>query len=360
MVEDTEEDIYGFLHTKWSYTKIEKAKLDISLRKTKKFSLQETVRLTSNIKHYLDLNNLSYPEDIKHFIDPRKRLRNANFYRSISNGICRTLYSIYRHVHRHYSYLLYQRGSWDREEEIKLLELLKAHKGNWNAIGESLGRSRIDCIDKVSSSSLGCGTVGKWGPVETGRLMESVCYQLREKGIEGKLEEPVLIENKEKEVTISSQINWNLTSTHVGTRTRHQCLSKWANSLSTDVDNPTKIWVTTDDITLIEIILSMKIRDEYNVNWLEVLKQGKWKGRTSSWIQSKWSRLVHCIPGYKVKYFYQKCAFLRQYTLPALKKSLERFQHNDITDTICTQEDLLSSNRGSQDINCTDSINDPT
>ena len=95
-----------------------------------------------------------------------------------------------------------------------------------------------------------------------------------------KLEEPVVVSEKdnEGEVTISSLIDWKLASTHVGTRTRHQCLCKWANSLCTDMDHPTRIWVTADDINLIEIILSMKIRDEYNVNWLEVLKRGKWKG----------------------------------------------------------------------------------
>ena len=95
-----------------------------------------------------------------------------------------------------------------------------------------------------------------------------------------KLEEPIVVNGKdnEGEVTISSQIDWNLASTHVGSRTRHQCLCKWANSLYTDTDNPTRIWVTADDIKLIEIILDMKIRDEYNVDWLEVMKRGKWKG----------------------------------------------------------------------------------
>ena len=69
-------------------------------------------------------------------------------------------------------------------------------------------------------------------------------------------------------------------------------------------------------------------------------------GRTSSWIHSKWSILVHCIPGYRVKYFYQKCGFLKQITLPALKKSLERFQqpHNtedtniDINPAVTSQD----------------------
>ena len=89
---------------------------------------------------------------------------------------------MYRHVHRHYSHLLYQRGKWGKEEEDQLLELVRDHRGDWNVIAESLGRSRIDCIDKVCTSTLGGSRVGRWGPVETGRLVESVCYQLREKG----------------------------------------------------------------------------------------------------------------------------------------------------------------------------------
>ena len=80
------EDKYEFLHTRWQYTKAEKSSFKISPRKKKRFSRQEVDRLTSNIKRYLSENQLIFPEDIKHFIDPRKRYRNANFYKSISNG----------------------------------------------------------------------------------------------------------------------------------------------------------------------------------------------------------------------------------------------------------------------------------
>ena len=84
---DTEDnDNYYFLHNKWQYSKIERSRFECEPRKTKKFSLQETVRLTSNIQLYLRLNNLNYPDDIKDFIDPRKRTRNSNFYKSISKG----------------------------------------------------------------------------------------------------------------------------------------------------------------------------------------------------------------------------------------------------------------------------------
>ena len=83
---ESSEDIYDFLHTKWQYSKDEKKNFKISPRKKKRFSRQEVVRLTSNIKRYLSENQLTFPDDIKHFIDPRKRYRNANFYKSISNG----------------------------------------------------------------------------------------------------------------------------------------------------------------------------------------------------------------------------------------------------------------------------------
>ena len=104
-------------------------------------------------------------------------------------------------------------------------------------------------------------------------------------GLEQKLEEPLVLSGAEpaREVTISSQIDWRLASRHVNTRTRHQCIMKWANSLSTDMDHPVRRWSNADDVTLIEIVLKLKIRDEYNVNWLEVLKQGKWKG---NWVNS--------------------------------------------------------------------------
>ena len=85
-------------------------------------------------------------------------------------------------MHRRYSHLLYQRGPWEREEEQQLLHLVEIHKGDWNAIAETLGRSRIDCIDKMATSTVAAVSVGRWGPVETDRLMESVCYQLTEKG----------------------------------------------------------------------------------------------------------------------------------------------------------------------------------
>ena len=83
---DSSEDIYEFMHDKWLYSKDEKNNFKISPRKKKRFSRQEIVRLTSNIQSYLSEYQLDFPEDIKQFIDPRKRKRNANFYKTISNG----------------------------------------------------------------------------------------------------------------------------------------------------------------------------------------------------------------------------------------------------------------------------------
>ena len=64
-----------------------------------------------------------------------------------------------------------------------MLHLTEKYKGDWNAIAESLGRSRIDCIDKMATSTVGAASVGRWGSAETSKLMESVSYQLREKGM---------------------------------------------------------------------------------------------------------------------------------------------------------------------------------
>ena len=90
---------------------------------------------------------------------------------------------MYRHVHRRYSYLLYERGKWGKEEEQLLLEMVETHRGDWNAVAESLGRSRIDCIDKINTTNVDQrGCVGRWGPSELDRLMEAVCTQLKEKG----------------------------------------------------------------------------------------------------------------------------------------------------------------------------------
>ena len=119
------------------------------------------------------------------------------------------------------------------------------------------------------------------GPILSGHFRYLYCNLSRMLGLGHKLEEPLELSEGgyPKEVTISSQIDWSLASRHVSTRTRHQCIAKWANSLSTDMDHPMRRWNNIDDVTLIEIVLRLKIRDEYNVNWLEVLKQGKWKGK---------------------------------------------------------------------------------
>ena len=70
---------------------------------------------------------------------------------------------------------------------------------------------------------------------------------------------------------------------------------------------------------------------------------------------------MHSIPGYRAKYFYEHCLYLKQFTLPALKRSLEKFLQTGTGGEGRTYKEVCDSSVETQDANNTDtSIQDPS
>lgn len=96
-------------------------------------------------------------------------------------------------------------------------------------------------------------------------------------GIRNKLEEPVSVpSNGNIDTTISSQIDWIRVSSTVGSRSPHQCLHKWNYSLSRDIHHPKRNWTICDDFILINSILDQSIKDEYDIDFIKVLRDYNW------------------------------------------------------------------------------------
>ena len=66
---------------------------------------------------------------------------------------------------------------------------------------------------------------------------------------------------------------------------------------------------------------------------------------------------MHSIPGYRAKYFYEHCLYLKEFTLPALRQSLAQF----LEAAVCceeTHQGSILSNKSREDTNDTDSNNE--
>ncbi|KAK4447759.1 hypothetical protein QBC34DRAFT_408822 [Podospora aff. communis PSN243] len=115
------------------------------------------------------------------------------------------------------------RGTWTKEQDDELMDMIERHGKKWAHIGGLINRLPMDCRDRYRNHLVCRDTVklDYWSKDEEEKLYEAV--QIAAKRIR---EDKTLA--KADDETIESMINWQLISEAMGqTRNRLQCMKKW-------------------------------------------------------------------------------------------------------------------------------------
>ncbi|XP_041492832.1 cyclin-D-binding Myb-like transcription factor 1 [Microtus oregoni] len=253
------------------------------------WSKEETDILMNNIECYMKEHGVENATEIIFKMSKGKR---KDFYKTISLGLNRPLFSVYRRVARMYDDRNHV-GKYSPEESAKLKELWQQHGNDWTKIGAAMGRSPSSVKDRCRLMKDNWNT-GKWTEEEE-QLLRDVVHEL------------TCTEMDEK---VTQGVSWAIVAQRVGTRSAKQCRAKWLNYLNWKHTGGTE-WTRKDEVTLINKLSELDASDENEINWDDLAKG--WESvRSPQWLHSKWWTIKRQITNHK------------DFTFPVLVKSLQQ------------------------------------
>jgi hypothetical protein len=240
------------------------------------WSKEETAILMNNIERYMKDHGVENPAEIIFKMAKGKR---KDFYRSVSLGLNRPLFSVYRRVVRMYDDRNHV-GKYSPEEIEKLKELWQKHGNDWITIGAAMGRSPSSVKDRCRLMKDTCNT-GKWTEEEE-QLLGDVVHEL------------TCTEVDEK---VTHGVCWATVAQRVGTRSAKQCRAKWLNYLNWKQTGGIE-WTRKDEVTLIQRLVELDVSDESEIRWDELAKG--WESvRSPQWLRNKWWIIKRQITNHK-------------------------------------------------------------
>ncbi|XP_052026085.1 cyclin-D-binding Myb-like transcription factor 1 [Apodemus sylvaticus] len=240
------------------------------------WSKEETDILMSNIERYMEEHGVENPAEIIFKMSKGKR---KDFYRSISLGLNRPLFSVYRRVVRMYDDRNHV-GKYSPEEIVKLKELWQKYGNDWITIGAAMGRSPSSVKDRCRLIKDTCNT-GKWTEEEE-QILGDVVHEL------------TCTEVDEK---VTQGVCWATVAQRVGTRSAKQCRAKWLNYLNWKQTGGIE-WTRKDEVNLIHRLAELDVVDESEIRWDDLAKG--WESvRSPQWLRSKWWTIKRQITNHK-------------------------------------------------------------
>lgn len=252
----------------WVTTKADKVQLRNNGHswKTGKWTLDEINLLKDNIEKYCKEHGI---DDARQIIYHGSKYDRPKFYPTISVGLNRPVFAVYRRVKRMYDTQNY-RGKYSAEEVKKLKDLHAKHGRDWAAIGNQMGRSSDSVKDRCRLVLDNEHSLGKWSAEEEFKLARAV-YTLT---------------GAKYGTSVTANIGWNTVASSVGTRTEKQCRAKWLNYLNWKMCNG-KSWTKAEDAGLVDRISALGVETEEEIDWRKL--SAGWKcSRSPQWLRIKW------------------------------------------------------------------------
>merc|ERR1712226_921784 len=240
------------------------------------WSSDEEELLRTNIDDYCKKMNIADPIKMIYFTPKEER---KEFYRSISTGINRPLFTIYRKVLRIYDSKNYV-GKYSPDEVEKLEKLNQICPNDWKSIGLLLGRSASSVKDRARLIKPR-NNRGRWNDAELDALSKAIREMTKTKIGE----------------SVTDGINWVKVAQKISTRTSKQCRKKWLTYLNWK-EAGGKEWVKHDQVDLINRITKLDIQDESKIDWNKVAN-GWGSVRSPQWLREKWWQIKKTIPNYQ-------------------------------------------------------------
>ncbi|MEJ1287777.1 hypothetical protein NN561_018800 [Cricetulus griseus] len=240
------------------------------------WSKEETDILICNIERYMQEHGVKNAAEIIFKMSKGKR---KDFYRSISLGLNRPLFSVYRRVVRMYDDRNHV-GKYTPDEIDKLKELWQQHGNDWIKIGAAMGRSPSSVKDRCLLMKHPCNA-GKWSEEEEQILADAV-HELTSTAVGEK---------------VTQGVCWADVAQRVGTRSAKQCRGKWLNYLNWKQTGGIE-WSRKDEISLIHRLAELDVADENEILWDDLAKG--WESvRSPQWLRSKWWTMKRQITNHK-------------------------------------------------------------
>jgi hypothetical protein len=193
-----------------------------------------------------------------------------------------------------------RRGPFTSEDDEKLRELVEQKGPKWVEIGAQLKRTREAVRDRWKEIRLGAAKAkGHWKEDEETRLKSAVEEYLKAKtrvqsnSITARGSDP---KTQDRRIVLDD-IDWELISSRVGTRSGPQCLEKWYDQLSPSMVSRGE-WGKGDDRRMLKALWSIRPSADYMVKWENLVK-----GRTASQTKRRWRLMIKAVSGYREKEF---------------------------------------------------------
>lgn len=267
------------------------------------WSSDEENLLRSNIDYYCKKMSIADPIKMIYFTPKEDR---KEFYRSVSTGINRPLFTIYRKILRMYDSKNYV-GKYSPDEVEKLEKLNQICPNDWKSIGLVLGRSASSVKDRARLIKPQ-NNRGKWNEDELNALSKAI----RE------------VTNTKMGESVTEGINWVQVAQKIITRTSKQCRKKWLTYLNWK-ESGGKDWVKHDEVELINRIVQLNVKEESKINWNKVAN-GWESARSPQWLREKWWQIKKTLPNYQQISFPDLLEQLQNVYVPQLLEKLQDFE----------------------------------
>jgi len=252
------------------------------------WSSEEVALLNSNIFDYCYRRGIEDPVEI--IFDMSKDER-KDFYRCVSRGLQRPLFSVYRRVIRMYDAKNHI-GKYT-DEEVDKLRCLRDELGtDWAKIGAAMGRSAASVKDRCRLLKEDCKS-GKWEEDEEERLINAVHS----------------VTETKMATSVTSNVPWSQVADIVNTRSEKQCRTKWLNYLNWKQAGGNRNWGRGDELLLVTKMASLGDAEDSTVDWIS-MADGWSAVRSPQWLRNKWLALKRTLPQYQILTLGEACKML--------------------------------------------------
>ncbi|KAJ7546912.1 hypothetical protein O6H91_08G060400 [Diphasiastrum complanatum] len=245
----------------------------------KRFTKEEDELLKKSIFDYIKSKGWAEAEGLAKIWNSYNSKEERGCWKEISNCLPhRAIKSIVSRAHR----LLDEgahKGKWSQEEEDSLRRLHTQFGHNWRRICSVIGRSSKNVKDKWRLMKVERAK-GQWTQQELLKLCNMVHENLRLKAKFGKEKNP-----KDHRV-FRDEINWQLISDKLGSRTHSACASEWYHTLASSMVSQGQ-WATEDDQPFLLRLLESGADDEEAVEWHKLLQH-----RSGLTCRKRWKHMV--------------------------------------------------------------------
>ncbi|KAK3384985.1 hypothetical protein B0H63DRAFT_472073 [Podospora didyma] len=295
----------------------------ISKSRRSAFSAEEQARIIAAVEQVRQNENMTQ-EQINEAIHANPQQRGEPVLKQLWSSIAEACPSKPRRKLQHWCRLKFNnyvaRGTWTKEQDDELAQLIAIHGQKWSEIGGMIKRYPGDIRDRYRNYLVCRGTVKTdyWSEEEEARLRKAVEEAM------GRIQEDPAPTSMAMSANGSAEnlINWQQISQAMGrTRTRLQCIEKWKRlraadklieSLETLVQSGSgwrvektrrdlRKMTDRDKLTLVRAIRNSKVGTDTRIPWKSIVDdtfEGTFERRA---LLVAWGRLKQTVPDWESK-----------------------------------------------------------